>query len=177
MEVNGEVTQKEKGVNTGRHVLGIIGNVLMVLVLAACLSLVIPKAIGYDAYVVVSGSMEPNIPVGSLVYSHKEDPASLQAGDVIVFVDPARGSTPITHRIVSNDTAAGTIITKGDANDSEDANPATYNNVLGKVMVHIPRIGFIAAMLTSKPGKVITGLLLLEAWLLIEISRRSKKKR
>lgn len=176
MEVNGEVTQKEKGVNSGRHALGIIGNVLMVLVLAACLSLVIPKAIGYDAYVVVSGSMEPNIPVGSLVYSHKEDPASLQAGDVIVFVDPARGSTPITHRIVSNDTAAGTIITKGDANDSEDANPATYDNVLGKVMVHMPRIGFIAAMLTSKLGKVITGLLLLEAWLLIEISRRSKKK-
>ena len=170
--------EKEKPVRrqpkAGRRALGIIGRVLMVFVVAACLSLVIPRFAGYDAYVVVSGSMEPNIPVGSLVYSHKEDPASLQAGDVIVFVDPARGTTPITHRIVENDPAAGTIITKGDANENRDVNPAAYDNVLGKVVLHIPRMGFIAAMLTSTLGKVITVLLLLEAWLLIEISRRSK---
>ena len=175
MEVNGEVIHKKNGTDTGRHILGMIGNVLMVFVFAACLSIVIPRLLGYDAYVVVSGSMEPNIPVGSLVYSHKEDPASLQTGDVIVFVDPARGTTPITHRVVSNDTAAGTIKTKGDANEGEDINPATYDNVLGKVAAHVPRAGFIAAMLTSKLGKVIIVLLLLEAWLLIEVSRRSKR--
>ena len=152
-----------------------IGNVLMVFVFAACLSIVIPRLLGYDAYVVVSGSMEPNIPIGSLVYSHKEDPASLQAGDVIVFVNPARSTTPITHRVVSNDIATGTVITKGDANESEDINPATYDNILGKVAVHVPRVGFVAAMLTSKLGKIITCLLLLEAWLLVEISRRSKR--
>ena len=175
MEINGEVTPKNNSLYKGRRILGVIGNVLMVFVFAACLSIVIPRFFGYDAYVVVSGSMEPNIPEGSLVYSHKEDPASLQTGDVIVFVDPARATTPITHRVVSNDTAAGEIITKGDANDREDVNPATYDHIVGRVVVHFPRVGFIAAMLTSKLGKVIVGLLLLEAWLLIEISRRSKR--
>ena len=159
---------------TGRRMLGVIGNVLMVLVVVACLSLVIPRFFGYDAYVVVSGSMEPNIPVGSLVYSHKEDPASLQTGDVIVFIDPARGTTPITHRIVENNTAARTVITKGDANEHQDVDPASYENILGKVKFHVPRVGFIAAMLISSLGKIITVLLLVEAWLLIEISRRSR---
>ena len=76
MVENGDVTQKKNVADIGRHVLGMIGNVLMVFVSAACLSIVIPKLLGYDAYVVVSGSMEPNIPIGSLVYSHEEDPAS-----------------------------------------------------------------------------------------------------
>ena len=158
----------------GGRILGVIGTILMVLTIAACLGLVIPKIAGYDAYVVVSGSMEPNIPVGSIAYSKEVDPAELQTGDVIVFIDPARGTTPITHRVVSNDTAAGTIITKGDANDREDVNPATYDNVVGKVDFHVPRVGFVAAMLTSTQGKIVAGLILIEAWLLIEISRRMK---
>ena len=151
-----------------------VGVILMVIVLAACLSLVIPKLIGYQPYVVVSGSMEPAIPVGSIVYSKKVDPVTLQTGDVIVFIDPARGTTPITHRVVSNDQDTGTVITKGDANEREDADPATYDNIIGKVAAHIPRFGFIAATLTSTLGKIVAGLLLLEAWLLIEIGRRRK---
>ena len=161
----------------GGRILGAIGIILMVLTIAACLSLVIPKIAGYDTYIVVSGSMEPNIPVGSIVFSKEIDPADLQKGDVIVFIDPARGTTPITHRVVSNDTAEGTIVTKGDANEREDANPAAYDNIVGKVCFHVPRMGFVAAMLTSTLGKIVACLLLIEAWLLIEISRRMKKRR
>jgi signal peptidase I len=150
------------------------GRLVMLVVVAACLSLVIPHFIGYETYVVVSGSMEPNIPVGSIVYSKKADPAALQTGDVIVFVDPARGTTPITHRVVTNDTAAGTIVTKGDANEAEDVNPATYDNIKGKVAVHIPRMGFVASALTSFLGKLVAILMLMEAWLLIEIGNRLK---
>ena len=125
----------------------------MVVVVASCLILVIPKLAGYDAYVVVSGSMEPNIPVGSIVYSKETDPAQLQTGDVIVFIMPSRGTTPITHRVVSNDTNKGEIVTKGDANEHEDAAPVTYDNVIGKVAAHIPRVGFTAAMFTRNNAK------------------------
>lgn len=168
--------QGGSGSRAAGQVLRWIGIITMVVVISACLSLVIPKLAGYDAYVVVSGSMEPAIPVGSIVFSKETDPAQLQSGDVIVFIDPARGTTPITHRVVSNDTAAGSIITKGDANESEDIDPVTYDNVLGRVGIHIPRMGFAAATLTSVMGKVVAGLLLLEAWLLIEIGRRMIRK-
>ena len=73
-----------KGIRASGRLLSVMGVILILIVIAACLTLVIPKAAGYEAYVVVSGSMEPNIPVGSLVYSEKTDPALLRAGDVIV---------------------------------------------------------------------------------------------
>lgn len=165
--------EKRQTSKTGKFLIA-AGRLVMLVVVAACLSLVIPHFIGYETYVVVSGSMEPNIPVGSIVYSKKADPAALQTGDVIVFVDPARGTTPITHRVVTNDTAAGTIVTKGDANEAEDVNPATYDNIKGKVAVHIPRMGFVASALTSFLGKLVAILMLMEAWLLIEIGNRLK---
>lgn len=150
------------------------GIALMALVASACLSLVIPRLAGYEGYVVVSGSMEPTIPTGSIIYSKQIDPALLETGDIIVFIDEARGTTPITHRVVTNDPSTGSIITKGDANESEDINPVTYDNVVGRVEAHVPRIGFIVAIFTTALGKIVAALLLLEGWLLNEIGRRLK---
>ena len=129
----GAAGNRAAGRNAAGRILYVIGALLMAVVIAACFSLVIPKLAGYDVYVVVSGSMEPAIPVGSIVYSHKTEPAELQTDDVIVFIDSARGETPITHRVVTNDTAACLITTKGDANEHEDVDPVTYDNVIGKV--------------------------------------------
>ena len=152
----------------------VAGITLIVLIASACLSLIVPRLAGYEGYVVVSGSMEPNIPTGSVIYSKKTDPALLQTGDVIVFVNEARGTTPITHRVVTNDPSTGTIITKGDANEFADMNPVTYDEVIGKVAAHVPRIGFPVAMFTTVLGKIVAALLLLEGWVLNEIGRRLK---
>jgi len=162
--------------SAGACILGVLGYLLMLAVVVSCLCLVVPSIAGYDEYVVVSGSMEPNIPVRSIVLAKEVDPAQLQNGDVIVFIDPNIGTTPITHRVVSNDPASGTIITKGDANPVEDPDPAIYSNVKGKVYAHIPYIGLVAATLTSAIGKAVAALFMFEAWLLIEISRRMKKR-
>lgn len=153
------------------RVLCVTGIAIMVLVASACLSLIIPRAAGYEGYVVVSGSMEPAIPAGSVIYSKKTDPALLVTGDVIVFIDETRGTTPITHRVVTNDTSTGTITTKGDANGNADINPVTYDNVIGKVAAHIPKIGFTVAVFTTVLGKIVAAILLLEGWLLNEIGR------
>jgi len=171
-----EADQDQRVVRIAGRFLSAIGIILMVIVVAACLCLVIPRIAGYESYVVVSGSMEPAIPVGSVVYSEETEPALLKTGDVIVFIDAARGSTPITHRVVSNNTNTGTVITKGDANTKEDANPVTYGNILGKVKAHIPRIGFTVAMFSTVLGKLVAALIMLESWLLIEIGGRLVKR-
>ena len=175
-EKENSMAEPGRGARLAGRILHVIGVLLMVIVLAACLSLVIPKLAGYDGYVVVSGSMEPNIPVGSIVYSKEVDPALLRSGDVIVFIDETRGSTPITHRVVSNNPFTKSIITKGDANANQDANPVSYDNVIGLVTMHIPRVGFTAAMFTTRLGKLVAALILLEAWLLTEVGRRLRKK-
>lgn len=164
-------TQRHK---TAGRVLCATGIALMILVASACLSLTAPRLAGYEGYVVVSGSMEPTIPVGSVIYSKKMDPSLLQTGDVIVFINETRGATPITHRVVANNPSTGTITTKGDANENVDINPVTYSNVIGKVITHVPKIGFIVARFTTVLGKIVAALILLEGWLLNEIGRRLK---
>ena len=180
VERNGSIVKEKEPAGIGIRVLGrllhAIGALIMVAVLVACLGLVIPKLAGYDGYVVVSGSMEPSIPVGSIVYSKKVDPATLRTGDVIVFFGTVQGTTPITHRVVLNDPTTGAIITKGDANANQDINPVTYDNVVGKVAAHIPRVGFAAAVFTTVRGKLAAGLILLAAWLLMEIGSRLTRK-
>ena len=167
--------EKRQTSKTGKLLIA-AGRLVMLVVVAACLSLVIPHFIGYETYVVVSGSMEPNIPVGSIVYSKKADPAALQTGDVIVFVDPARGTTPITHRVVTNDTAAGAIVTKGDANEKNDISKVTYLNVEGKVIFHIPQMGYLAAPLSSMKGKIALALIILAGYILTEVGSSLRKR-
>jgi signal peptidase I len=168
--------KEEQSAGSDRSIIGRIlyfaGVLLMVFVVCTCLCIAVPKFIGYESYIVVSGSMEPDMPVGSIAISRKVDPAQLQTGDVIVFVDPQRGQTPITHRVVSNDPGTGTIVTKGDANEHEDVNPATYDNVKGKIVRHAPYLGYVASLFTSLLGKMLVVLIALEGWLFTEIGRR-----
>ena len=76
-------TRKKK--NPIATLCSVIGTVLLIIVVAACIPLTLPKAMGYQLYTVVSGSMEPAIPVGSLVYIKYVEPKEIIEGDVIAF--------------------------------------------------------------------------------------------
>ena len=155
-------------------ILNFIGTLIIILVIALCLVLVVPKVFGYSAYTVVSGSMEPNVPVGSVIYAKATDPETLQPGDIIVFND-GRNDVPITHRVVENQTANGQVITKGDANPANDLAPIPYINVIGKVALHVPVIGGFLVPLGTIPGKIGILAVLLGAFLLCEIARRMRR--
>lgn len=169
--------------------ISIIGSFIIWFVILFCLALALPRLAGMETYVVVSGSMEPSIPVGSLVYSKETDPKTLIPGDVIVFYksndmpgsgssggDPG-GAVPITHRVLENHTDNGEIITKGDANNHADISPVTYNNVLGKVVFHVRSLGYLAAPLSTLLGKVGIVMVLLAAYILTEVGNRMRRER
>ena len=156
-------------------VLNVIGTALIIAIIVICLGTMAPKLFGLDAYVVVSGSMSPAIPVNSIVYVKDCQPAELEAGDVILFYDSKDG-TPITHRVVENDTASQKIITKGDANNGNDLRPALYTNVAGKVVAHIPAAGAVAGILSSVMGKIAAGMIILAGFILTEIGRKLTRK-
>lgn len=88
---------------------------------------------------VVTGSMEPDIPTGSLVIVQKADIASLKVGDVIMFRsdDPTvPQNAPVSHEIIrmEQDLSGETIfITKGTANLTEDTYPVYAENIIGIV--------------------------------------------
>lgn len=135
----------------------VIGTILLIVIVAACIPLTVPKAMGYQIYTVVSGSMEPEIPVGSLVYIKYEEPKEIVEGDVIAFYGSDADGSIITHRVVSNSTAMGEFITKGDANEENDMNPVTYNQYIGKMVRSIPKIGGIVQTITGGSGKIAVG--------------------
>ena len=132
-----------------------LGTILLAALVLVCLPLTVPRLFGYHIYAVVSGSMEPAIPTGSLVYIRETAPEDVEADDVIAFYSSADSASIITHRVVENRVLMGEFITKGDANQTEDMNPVPYSNLIGKVVRSFPEIGAMAQILTGKEGKFI----------------------
>lgn len=133
-----------------------LGTLILLGVIIAFLPLTVPRLMGYDIYEVVSGSMEPEIPVGSVIYVKAARPEEVEAGDVIAF---HRDGTVVTHRVEENHYVEGEFVTKGDANREEDMEPVAYNSLIGKVERHIPVLGIVMTLLASNTGKLYAVLL------------------
>lgn len=131
----------------------VLGTGLLLLLVLVCLPLTLPRVFGYHIYSVVSGSMEPEIPVGSLLYIKETKPEGMAAGEVIAFYGMGDAGAIITHRVVENRVVMGELITKGDANEKEDVRPVPYANVIGTVVQAIPGAGSAAELITSRKGK------------------------
>jgi signal peptidase len=94
--------------------------------------------------IVKSGSMEPNIPTGSLVVV--KPMSNYGIGDVITFGADTKTEIPTTHRIISfeaDGTGRTAFRTKGDANEDPDADAVQRNEVIGRVAFHLPYVGFV----------------------------------
>mgnify|MGYP003316778232 CR=1 FL=1 len=119
----------------------------------------------FNAYVVLSGSMLPEIEVKDIVVTKKVSADDLEVGDIITFIAPDSryGGISITHRIIEKyyDESLGTYSyrTKGDANNVADASLVPNDNVLGKVILKIPKLGYLQDILSSKGGLIIVVLI------------------
>jgi len=116
---------------------------------------------------VYTGSMEPAIPVGSVVVIKPADPETLKIGDIICF--RLSEPTSITHRII-NITDEG-FITKGDANEDPDQWTVKKENVIGKVTSTIPYIGYIGYFVRTPIGFIL--LIVIPATIIIIIEIRN----
>lgn len=140
-----------RGRNLPAALCGFIGRLVLVLVILACLPVPLAHLCGCEMYNVISGSMEPAIPVGSAVYVKPVQPDELAPGDVIAFTS---GSSVITHRVVEIDPRQGQITTKGDANALPDVSPVRYEEVIGRVERHIPALGGLLSVYAGGPGRM-----------------------
>ncbi len=129
----------------------IVGILILLSVIVTFIPVTVPRLMGYQIYNIVSGSMEPAIPVGSLVYAELVQPAEVQEGEIIVFYS---GGSAVTHRVVQNRLVEGEFVTKGDANAQEDLNTIAYASLIGRVKYHIPFIGQLLVIYTNGVGKI-----------------------
>lgn len=95
--------------------------VLVLVVLIAILGLLLPAIFSSRLVIVYSGSMEPALPVGSLVVMSPVEPTSIMVGDIIAFNPPANPDVIICHRVIEvTDGESPAFCTKGDANEVPD---------------------------------------------------------
>lgn len=121
---------------------------LTVIVLAA-LTLVVLGRI--EGYVVLSGSMEPSIPTGSICCVDTGIPAEeIRQGDVIAY--RLSNEVRVLHRVVEVDEKEKQFITKGDANECEDFSPVSFGQYIGKERGVLPFLGYVTVWAKESAG-------------------------
>ena len=153
------------------RVIKILRDIVYVFALIILLTAAMCFALKLKPAVVMSGSMEPAFPVGSVIITDTELADNVKIGDPIAFYT---GGAYVTHRIV--DATDEGFITKGDANDSVDPWIVDKDKIDGKVVLAIPYIGYLFKGMASRRGLLITGSLLLCLILTSFIDVSSKKK-
>ncbi len=99
----------------------------------------IPAVFGYTPLIVVSGSMEPNYKVGSILYYKEVSIGEIKENDVITF--GTKTDSNVTHRVF--EVTEDGFVTKGDANLSPDVEIVPFDKVKGKVIdLKIPYVGY-----------------------------------
>ena len=94
-----------------------LGTAAIIEVILLLIPLSVPRLFGYQTYDVVSGSMEPEIPVGSMIFVKEIVPEDVVEGDIIAFYS---NSNVVCHRVTYNNIYERKFNTKGDANPDED---------------------------------------------------------
>ncbi len=160
---------------TFRKVWNIFTTVLVTLVVIMAALLVGGRLFGLKTYTVISPSMTPKYPVGSLVYVNPVVPEKIEENDVISFYLSGEGGTSgktvATHRVIRVDRENQCFYTKGDANETEDNSPVTYDRLIGRVEFCIPVMGYVAVFVQQPPGTyvaIMVGIILFSLVFLVD---------
>lgn len=145
---------------------------LGVVLLVAAAAIIVPRVAGATTYTVLTGSMEPAYPPGTLIVVRPVPPREIQVGDVITFQLESGKPDVATHRVVEKGfrhDGEVQFITKGDANAVADQTPVREVQIRGRLWYAIPHLGRISVMLDGQGRAVVTavvagGLLLYGAW-------------
>ena len=138
----------------------IISSAIYFIIAIFMATILIPFVIGYKPVVVLSGSMEPAYPVGSIIYYKPLDFNDIKVGDAITF--KLGGGALATHRVIEKDSEKQEFTTKGDNNTSADIKPVSYESVVGRTGgIFIPYIGFISTYIKKIPIVIMLGIVLI----------------
>ncbi|MBR0136793.1 MAG: signal peptidase I [Erysipelotrichaceae bacterium] len=164
---------EKKKRNTAAFLLRLLGVVILIGIITVMIPLNVPVMFGYQVFDVVSPSMEPSIPVGSLVIVKPAEATGIIEGDIVAYES---SGVIIVHRVTHNNTFEGVLSTKGDSNPTEDLHRVAYRDVIGVVAVHLPLLGKVGMFVSSASGKLFFAELILLAAVLFLIGNRLKEK-
>lgn len=138
-----------------------------------------PTVFNHQLYIVQSNSMSPTFRTGSLLLIKHVDPETIETGDIITF-KKKNDTVSTTHRVVEIIEENGTrkFITRGDANNMNDPAPVEESEVVGKVSLFVPMLGYVLGFIRTKQGTVL--VIIIPAFIImvtqiVELIRLRKK--
>jgi signal peptidase I len=142
-----------------------VGRLFLNLVFAAMIGCVgimlVPAALGFHRYVILTGSMTGTYDRGSIVFDRPTPTSGLKVGDPITYSPPPgfTSQTRVTHRIWSIHRGANGVRvfkTKGDANAHPDIWNFTLNQPMqDEVVFHVPEVGYLFLMLSIRDFRIV----------------------
>ena len=151
---------------------GWVGRVVAWVVILAALgvllvAIVVPRVTGATPYAVLTGSMRPSLPEGTLVVVRPMPPESIGIGSVITYQLKSGQPAVVTHRVVAqaiDGSGARILRTRGDANDVADPGWVKPVQVKGEVWYAVPQVGRAHTVLSRQEHRlavyvVVAGLL------------------
>lgn len=159
---------------------GALGLWIWVIVVCALLTIVAPRVVGFETFIIRGASMEPAIPLGSLVTVVPDD--SPAVGDILSYT--TSNDVVVTHRLVGVVAVDGVthFLMQGDANDDPDPAPLDPGTVIGRVQFVVPLLGYAAWLMSTPAGLVAlvtgAGMLLALLWLVEDLeTQRAERAR
>lgn len=144
----------------------------------------VPRATGATPYTILTSSMEPVLPPGTLVMSRPVDPDQVGVGDVITFQLRSGEPEVVTHRVISvGFTTAGEyqFVTQGDANALPDEKPVRAVQLRGETWYAIPYVGRLTSLIDNDDRQLLSwavgGALITQGvWWLAEAYLRRRRR-
>lgn len=129
---------------------GLSAGLLGLVLLLGLAVIVLPAITGSTPLTVLTQSMEPTYPPGTLVIVKPIEPADIRIGDAVTYQIESGKPAVVTHRVMSistTSTGGTSFITQGDNNDAPDANPVLPEQVRGTVWYSVPYIGHLNTLI------------------------------
>lgn len=145
---------------TGVRLLGgtLAWGVILASVGALVAAVVVPRLIGATPYSVLTGSMRPDRPPGTLVIVRPVPIDDIRVGDVVTYQLRSGRPEVVTHRVVAvgSRPVVGTILqTQGDANDVPDEEWVREAQLRGRVAYSVPYLGHVDGVLSGREHSVL----------------------
>ncbi len=140
---------------TPRHRAGqVVGAVLQACALALLvITVVVPKVAGGTAYTVLTSSMRPALPAGSLAMVRPVATEDIGVGSVITYQLESNKPDVVTHRVVTmglREDGSPIFRTQGDANPSPDPKWVRPVQVVGGVWYAVPYVGHLSRLISPE---------------------------
>ena len=137
-----------------QRAVGFVGVVLFLMLISLSLVTNLAPLAGREVFTIIGGSMEPAIPIGSIVVVTKTDPMKIEAGDIVTM--RADNGVVVTHRVTEvHDLPEGRAFQlMGDANEAPDGGLVPARAIVGVADIHVPYAGYARRFLSTTTGLV-----------------------